>query len=243
MGSGLYGDWIQRELDSRHVQTPVPRPAEPNGCCYCLVESGGERTFMSLHGAEYRFRSEWFDLLGDEVFDGVYLCGLEVEEETGEVILDYLEKHPPKTLYFAPGPRVVRIRPEKMARIMALHPVLHLNEAEALMFTRSPSAQEAAVLIGSLTGSPVIITQGERGALALENGRCLQVDGYRAQPADTIGAGDAHIGAVMAELAAGRSMEEAVRRANLLSACVVSVPGATVSRDAWNTWRMTEGQE
>jgi len=40
------------------------------------VEDGGERTFLSDHGAEYRFRPEWFSLLSGADYSGVYLCGL-----------------------------------------------------------------------------------------------------------------------------------------------------------------------
>ena len=31
------------------------RPDAENGCCYCMVETGGERTFIVDHGIEYTF--------------------------------------------------------------------------------------------------------------------------------------------------------------------------------------------
>jgi sugar/nucleoside kinase (ribokinase family) len=46
---------------------------------------------------------------------------------------------------------------------------------------------------------------------------------------DTIGAGDSHIGSVIALLQRGYGMEEAVRGANRIAAAVVDVRGALLS--------------
>ena len=76
-----------------------------NGCCYCFVESGGERTFIVDHGAEYLFQPEWFDLLDPADYSCVYVCGLEVEEPTGVNLISWLEKNPGLPICYAPGPR------------------------------------------------------------------------------------------------------------------------------------------
>ena len=94
VGTGVWGDWVRSALARQNVDSAVPPVDEPNGCCYCLVEPDGERTFLCEHGAEYHFHPEWFDAL--PAFDGVYVCGLEIEEPTVDVILDWLEQHPPR---------------------------------------------------------------------------------------------------------------------------------------------------
>ena len=63
IGSGVWGDFVRHALAERGVVSAAPQVDEPNGCCYCLVEPDGERTFLCEHGAEYRFRAEWFDSL------------------------------------------------------------------------------------------------------------------------------------------------------------------------------------
>ena len=63
VGGGVYGDYVRRELGKLGVASPIPAPESENGCCYCFVEEGGERTFISYHGAEYRFEKPWFDAL------------------------------------------------------------------------------------------------------------------------------------------------------------------------------------
>ena len=229
VGTGIWGDWVRAALAQRGVTTAIPPVDAPNGCCYCLVEPDGERTFLCEHGAEYAFRPEWFQALPE--FDGVYVCGLEIEEPTGEVILRWLEQHPPRRLYFAPGPRILHIPPEKMARLMALGAVFHLNEAEICHFTRCEEVSQAAQMLHSLTRSDVIVTLGDRGAYVLSAEGETIVPGVPAQVVDTIGAGDAHIGAVMAHEAAGLPLAQAVPRANRIPPPGGTHPGPDLPPD------------
>ena len=232
IGSGVWGDFVRRALAEQGVVSAAPQVDEPNGCCYCLVEPDGERTFLCEHGAEYRFRAEWFDALGGD-WDGVYLCGLEVEEATGENILRYLEAHPPKRLYFAPGPRLIHIPPRCLARVFALSPLVHLSETELGQFTREEDVSRAAAMLHALTEGDVVVTLGPRGAYARLGDAEVLIPGVPARVVDTIGAGDSHIGALMAALAEGLAPEEAILRANRVAAAVVSQEGAELSPGAW----------
>ena len=63
VGTGIYGHFVREELKKRGIVSPIPTPDRENGCCYCFVESSGERTFISYHGAEYLFQKEWFEAL------------------------------------------------------------------------------------------------------------------------------------------------------------------------------------
>lgn len=51
-----------------------------------------------------------------------------------------------------------------MSRIYALHPVMHLNENEALSFTKENDIDAAANAVFSRTQNDVIITLGAKGA-------------------------------------------------------------------------------
>lgn len=234
VGSGVWGDWIAKALAQRGITTPIPRVDAPSGCCYCLVEESGERTFLSHHGAEYLFQPAWFDAIDLRSYDGVYLCGLEVEERTGDVVLSALEAEPPRRLYFAPGPRICRIPPARMARIMALHPVLHLNAAEATAYTATDSVPQAAERLRQLSNNDVVITLGAEGAWVTDGTGHHPVNGVPAQVVDTIGAGDAHIGVIMAAEADNCSLVEAVALANHIAAAVVSVEGAELPEAQWD---------
>ena len=231
VGSGIYGDFVAKELEKRGVPLYVRRPEE-NGCCYCMVEADGERTFIVDHGIEYTFHEQYLKNIDTSSVDSVYVCGLEIEERTGWDIIQYLRKHPDYTIYFAPGSRIMEIQSDRMEAMLALHPIVHLNEAEGLAFTGENSVERAAGIIHDKTKNTVIITLGEKGAY------CYDGTGYHADPVpavvcDTIGAGDAHMGAVIAARRLGYSFPDAVRIANAVSSAVVSKEGALLEKEAF----------
>ena len=230
VGTGFYGEFVAKELEKNGFPVAVHVPGQENGCCYCLVEAGGERTFMSYHGAEYTFQKCWMAPFDKSNYDMVYVCGLEIEEPTGIELIEYLESHPERELFYAPGPRGVRIGKEKMDRIYALHPVLHINEMEAKELSGCHDVEDAAERLSSLTGNTVIITLGENGTYCRErSGEAYRVPGVPAAVVDTIGAGDSHIGAVIASLSMGNSLKEAIRIANAAASAVVGVKGASLT--------------
>ena len=226
VGTGAYGEFVRMNLKDRKIETPIPAPARDNGCCYCFVESSGERTFISYHGAEDLFEKEWFSIPNAEEIDSVYICGLEVEEATGENIVSYLEAHPEFRIYFAPGPRINKIDPQLLSRLFALHPVIHLNEEEILAYTKETVCEKAAQKLFSMTGNSVIVTLGSQGTYYCCKDGCGHVPGVKAHQIDTIGAGDSHIGAVIACEKLGKPLPEAIRIANAAAARVVETQGA-----------------
>lgn len=226
VGKGTYGSFVREELGKRGITSPIPMPDMENGCCYCFVEDTGERTFMSYHGAEYLFQKEWFHLIPLDEIDTVYICGLEIEETTGENIVEFLEKNRNLTVFFAPGPRLNRIRPELLKRLYSLHPILHLNETEALTVSCTSSIVKAARWLFDKTHNTVLITLGDQGCYFFDGNVEKTIAPVPVVPIDTIGAGDSHIGAVMACLKQGDSLTEAIRKANLVSSGVVGTSGA-----------------
>ena len=233
VGKGTYGHYVREALAEKGIISPIPTPEQENGCCYCFVEASGERTFVCHRGAEYRFRPEWFEQLDTDTIDSVYICGLEIEEPTGTHIVRFLEEHPALQVYFAPGPRILVLSQEILSRIFALSPILHLNETEALEYTRKSTIEEAAHTLYQSTRNTVIVTLGEQGAYYETANQAAYIPGIKAEQTDTIGAGDSHIGTIIARLKQGASMEEAILDANRIAAAVVESSGALLSKDAF----------
>ena len=226
VGTGVYGYFVREELKKKGISSPIPSPDMDNGCCYCFVEKSGERTFISYHGAEYLFQKDWFNLIDTEEIDSVYICGLEIEETTGSNVVEFLEKNPELTVFFAPGPRLTVIDPALVNRIYNLSPILHLNETEALEVSQKSSVSEAGAYLYSKTHNTVIITLGEKGCYYFDGTTEEIVPPIPTTQADTIGAGDSHIGSVIACLKNGDSLHDAIAKANRVSSAVVSTPSA-----------------
>lgn len=237
VGTGVYGRMVREHLKAEGLD-PFASIETENGCCYCLVEPDGERSFLSLHGAEYLFSRSWMKGVDFSQTSGIFICGIELEETTAPEIVEFVYEHPEEELYFAPGPRIMHISPEIMERLFLRRdsagrgPLLHLNEDETLCFTGKASVEEGAAYLAEKTGNSVVVTLGKRGCYCLEKaGMAGQfVPGFSADVVDTVGAGDAHCGALIACLKEGMGLEEACRRANRIGAAVVGIRGAVLDK-------------
>lgn len=225
VGGGIYGNFVLEKLQKRGVPIYVRVPEKENGCCYCMVEADGERTFIVDHGIEYTFYESYLEKIQTETIDSVYTCGLEIEEYTGWNIIHYLEQHPEYQIYFAPGPRILKIPADRMEALFALHPILHLNEEESLAYSEETTYKKAARWLYERTQSPVIITLGENGAYCFDGEQEYQAAPCPTTVKDTIGAGDSHMGAVIAGRRFGWDWQKTLETANRVSAAVVSKEG------------------
>ena len=235
VGSGIYGDFVRNGLRKKGLISPIPPVDMDNGCCYCFVEESGERTFVSYHGAEYLIQSQWLEEIDVEDVHSVYICGLEIEETTGENIVKWLEKHPQLPVFFAPGPRIMRIEPALLNRLYKLNPIMHLNDDEIKEYFATEDVESAMYKMYDLTQNTVIVTLGSKGAtwydgVAVQNIPAVKVETV----VDTIGAGDSHVGAVMAGLYNGKTMAQAITDANKVAAAVVGVKGALLTQEEFD---------
>ena len=227
VGGGVYGRMVREHLE-REKTGPFINLETENGCCYCLVEPDGERSFLSHHGAEYLFSRSWMERVDFSNVSDIFICGLEVEEPTGEEIVDFVYQHADKELFFAPGPRIMHIGADKMEKLLMRRdkagrgPLLHLNENEAAAFTGKHDIGEAARALGDKTGNNVVITLGERGCYFLSAETGAYVPAFPAKVVDTVGAGDAHCGALIACLKKGMNLDEACLSANRAGAAVAA---------------------
>ena len=229
VGTGIYGSMVRERLKKEGLE-PFVNLEQENGCCYCLIEPDGERSFLSHHGAEYFFSRSWLKDIDFDKTDSIFICGLELEETTANEIVDFVCEHPALELFFAPGPRIMHIKSDIMNRLLSRRsntgrgPFLHLNKTEALSFANKGRAEEAAEFFAEKTNNSIVITMGEQGcycfSAAEATGHFVGTSPVKA--ASTVGAGDAHCGALIACLKQGMSLKEACQKANETGARVVS---------------------
>lgn len=235
---GVFSDFVRAHLSNAGFRGPITVPDSENGCCYCLVERSGERTFLSVHGIEYSFHAEYMDTFAGERFDYTYICGLEVEEKTGGELVAWLEAHPDitGTVVYAPGPRGIEIDQDRTERILAMHPILHLNEQEAQALagradTDADPVLAAAQALHAKTENMVIVTRGADGVLWISaDGSVHSAPSVPSTVVDTIGAGDSHCGAVLTGLTLGWTEEDTMRFANQVASEVVAQEGGAYIR-------------
>ena len=230
VGVGMYARQVEEAFADYGVEI-MARTERENGCCYCLVEDDGERTFMCIRGGEYEFRKQWLDALpGDYAL--CYTCGMEIQDSpAGDNIMDWLEAHPETEVFYAPGHRGILMPKERQDRMLAMRPIVHLNEHEILALTGAETQEAGALALHAVTGNIVIVTLGGKGCLCVDkDGSVLYAEGKSVKVADTIGAGDSHAGTMLGCLYQGMALTEAMALANAVAAEVVSREGAEIPR-------------
>ena len=123
------------------------------------------------------------------------------------------------------------------AELLDLVDILILNETELSLLARialrdsdEPTRfMEAAKALRGDRDMIVCVTLGKRGVVALADGKQLVVEGRAVKAVDTTGAGDCFVGAVAAQLAAGKSLRDALDYANLAASICVQRMGAAPS--------------
>ncbi len=197
VGKGIYGEFVKKNLIKEHIPIHI-ESKDNNGCCYCIVDDSSERTFICEHGTEYYFKKEYFDELDMNSYDCIYICGLEVEETTGDHIIDFLEENRDKTIYFAPGPRINHIDNTKLQRIFTLRPIMHVNKQELISYTKEKDINKAAAMLYKLTHNVIVVTLGKQGCYYYNDQDSYIVASKPQKIESSVGAGDSHIGGIIA---------------------------------------------
>ncbi len=86
--------------------------------------------------------------------------------------------------------------------------------------------EASARVLADHTGSPVVVTLGAEGVLAIDGDVVERIPAWPVEAVDTTGAGDTFNGVLAAGLAGGLPLIDAARRAVVAAALSVSWPGA-----------------
>jgi len=103
---------------------------------------------------------------------------------------------------------------------------LVVADAWAFPYAGTRAVKTALKKLHEITGGTVVITEGTRGAVALENGAFERYPAYRVDAVDTTGAGDAfHVGYIYA-LLQGKDMATRLKIGSAVAALKCTRPGA-----------------
>lgn len=240
IGKGVYGNYVKENLDAKNCHSILPPAEEENGCCYCFVEDGGERTFVCNRGAEYEFKKEWLDSIPLEQYSYVYICGLELEAASGPILVDFIEKvaNSGIKVFFAPSPRVDFLDASMLNRVLKVSDFIHVNGEELSFLAGAEShlkgfdeikkgAEQLAAR--SKENAILFITESSKGSYFYEDAILVHAAPHPVDEiVDTIGAGDSHAGTVLASISLGNSLKDSLTNANKVAAQVVGIEGAVL---------------
>src|ERR1700761_1352099 len=111
---------------------------------------------------------------------------------------------------------------------------LVVNETEAMIVAESlgrhrADPRAAAAAVAEAAQTTVIVTLGGEGACAVSAGKTYDVTAMLITPVDTVGAGDAFVGAFAAALDSGGDLSRGLAYGSVAGALACLVPGAQPS--------------
>ena len=244
LGHGRFGDLARRALQAEGIAQLLPDAADEQrdtGFDVVLVEASGERTFVTAVGAEAGVTSQRLDHVEIRPTDALAISGYGLLHEANrQAILERLRRLSPETtVCYDPGP-LGHTLPDQVVEVVRQRvDWWSCNEREASSASGAANAAEAAIeLLARLPRGNVVVRLGMSGCLVAQRGSgVVHVPGVPVAVVDTTGAGDAHFGAYIAGLAAGRGAEAAARRANVVAALTVTRRGPATSPTAEETDR------
>ncbi len=228
-GTGANGDLVRSALAEEHVTLSAP-PVEDvdTGICVVLVEPTAERTFVTTLGAERQITVASLSTAAPVAGDLVCVSGYSLLEPTRDPLLAWLDSLDPGVrVVLDPGAAFAALDPAVRGLMLGLTDVWTSNAEEAHEVT---GLEELTATLPAISerlpeGSVVVVRDGPEGCYLHTGGEVDHVPGFPQEPVDTNGAGDAHTGVLVAELAGGTDPRTACTRANAAGAIKVTRRG------------------
>lgn len=229
-GTGMYGDLARASLQSEGIEVlQSATSGTDTGYDVALIDEGGERTFITVVGAEATLTA---DRLSDVVLassDAIYVSGYGLLRQPNQgSIVDWLGQIGSRHMVFVdPGPLVASIPDDVMTSVRARADWWSCNAREAAELTGCARPEDSArELHATFPRRNVIVRDGAAGCMVVtSDGNVGLVEGFDVEVVDLNGAGDAHAGAFLAALARGEHPFSAARMANACAAIAVSRRG------------------
>lgn len=231
LGVGPLADIALNAIEREGVTVAsAARATIDQGSCAVIVDSEGERSFVTHHGAEREIDLAHLQTLGADRYPYALLTGYSLyKSRSAEAFLAWLPSlgRSPQVL-FDPGPTVSEIPRATLECALVHCDWVSANTAEAQVLTsETDPAAAAARLAAGRKGA--LVRHSADGCWLCERGKVTHVAGFAVATVDTNGAGDAHDGVFIAALIRGFDAADAALIANAAAAISTTIIGPATS--------------
>ena len=212
-------EWLRAEMRNAGVDiTAVQDSTLATGHAIVTVSADGENQIMLYPGANRAIDMEQAAAILADAGAGDWAL-LQNETNGAEAFVDAARARGMKIAYSA-----APFDAEVTASLLPRTDLLVVNEGEAAALSEmlgKPASQ---------AGIPhLVVTRGGEGADYAGIDGQMHSQAFAVSPVDTTGAGDCFFGFLLAAMAAGKAMEDALREASAAAAMQVTRPGAAAA--------------
>ena len=247
VGNDAFGSFLEDTFKNNKINTELMFKLYTNNTTFAFVSlmEDGERDFEFARDADSRLT---FEMIKDnlEKFD-LYHFGSATAFLEGDLkktyynLKEYAKKNN-KIISFDANYRESLFGNNKEEFIKCCidfikdSNIVKLSEEEAFLISGKNNIKEASEFIIKLGCKNLIITLGKKGALLTTKEKQILVPTKELKMKDATGAGDAFMGAVLAQVVENphKSMEEIVKTANIVGGITTTKIGALESIPTWD---------
>jgi len=232
VGTDSSAQSLLRSLEDDRVgcEHVVATDLYPTSKTVILVVEGQDRRYIHMFGSNKAFTIGHIDrdwVAGLKVF---YLGGLlalpAIDMDECRELLAFCRRQQVVTV-------VDVVVPQDFAAAEAMKPLLPgidyflPNDDEAAQITGRTDPLQQLRELKACGANTAIVTLGEKGAVAVQNGQCWRIGAYRVDSVDPSGSGDAFTGGIIAGILRDLDMPEMLRYASAFGACATRALGTT----------------
>lgn len=233
VGDGPFGRIVSNALAGADIDLLLPPGGGDSGFSMALVEPDAERTFVTSPGVEAALSVDDLVRAGVRPDDAVCVSGYDLcYPVTGPAVAVWLSDLEAGVVVLDPGPLVAEIPDAVLAPVLERVDVLTLNARELRLLARDDDVASAVpAVLGRLALSAVLIVRDGARGCTMYSPEPVHYPAFDVAAVDSTGAGDAHTGALVAELARTGSWPAAVVAANAAAALSVTMFGPATAPD------------
>jgi len=223
VGNDNDGLAIKKVLSDNNVHTYLKTIDNvETGNATIVVDSSSENKIIVVPGANNELYPEDIDLKLLDNCDYVVLQN-EIKQETNEFIIKEAHQRG-KIVVYNPAPfRNVD------GSIFAYLDYFTPNKGELANYAKTSDPLEGAKQLLAKGVKNVLVTLGTDGSMLVNKDGVIKVPAHKVKAVDTVAAGDTYVGYLVASLASGLSIQEAMEKASLASSITVSRKGSVIS--------------
>lgn len=248
VGNDFFGEFLEETFKNNNINTDMMFKLDDKNTTLAFVslKEDGDRDFRFMRDADS-------ELSFDEVYDkldqfDLFHFGSATAFLDGELkntyykLKDYAKENN-KIITFDANYREALFEGKKEEFVKCCKDfikdsnIVKLSEEEAVLISKIDNIEKAAEYIVSLGCENLIITLGKNGALLTTKEKQLLIPTKEVRMVDATGAGDAFIGAVIAQILNNekdRSIEEIIKIANFVGGITTTKVGALESIPTWD---------
>ncbi|MFQ5593682.1 MAG: carbohydrate kinase family protein [Anaerolineae bacterium] len=232
IGDDPLAEWALRGLRSSAVDVShVRRDAEATtGVMFVTVTPDGERTMFGGRGANRRLSPDDIDATAIEQARWLHLSGYALLSESGQAAVRRAvevarQAGVPISLDAGMGPATLAWR-AAVVEVAAVSDLFLPNQAEVELLTGKQTPARAARWLQARGVRTMVVKLGAKGCHVSDGSEEWTTPGFKIDPVDSTGAGDAFDAGFIAGRLAGLSLRASALLANALGALTTTVVGA-----------------